>query len=108
LERICERVGNKNVLLESLHSAFRFGPTTRQIPDIKVTVSDTETGFEEVGRIIPDCVGISPGNQALTRWEFGGTNVKLIGRGNKLFRPGSDTETVAAARDSAPLQQTPK
>jgi hypothetical protein len=39
---------------------------------------------------------------------FGDTNVKLIGRGSKLFRPQSDSETVAAARDSAPLQRTPE
>ena len=41
-------------------------------------------------------------------WTFAGTKVKLIGKASKLFRPGSDAETVAAARDSAPLQQTPK
>jgi hypothetical protein len=46
--------------------------------------------------------------ESLTSNAFGGTKVKVMGRGSPFFRPGSDAETVAAARDSAPLHQTPK
>jgi hypothetical protein len=44
---------DKSVLLESLHSAFRFGPSARQNPGSKLSVSDPETGFKELGRIHP-------------------------------------------------------
>ena len=68
----------------------------------------TAAGLEVVWREAEQQLAVNPGLALqMTTSAFGGTKVKLIGRGSKLFRPGSDAETIAAARDSAPLQQTP-